>query len=78
MGTHIQNIVSKAKRTLDFLRRRKKIQKNIKRYIKVGYNLDVMRQSACLISNPITVYSYGFLFNCTMVGQASDSMTALT
>ena len=23
--------------------------------------------------NPITVYSYGFLFNCTTVGQASDS-----
>ena len=28
--------------------------------------------------NPITVYSYGFLFNCTTVSQASDSMTALT
>ena len=27
--------------------------------------------------NPITVYSYGFLFNCTTVGQASESMTAL-
>ena len=37
----------------------------------------VMRQSACLVLNPITVYSYGFLFNCTTVGQASDSMTAL-
>ena len=50
----------------------------IKRYIKVGYNLDAIRQSACLVLNPITVYSYGFLFNCTTVGQASDSMTALT
>ena len=40
--------------------------------------LDVMRQSACLALNPITVYSYGFLSNCTRVGQASDSMTALT
>ena len=50
----------------------------IKRYIKLGYNLDVMRQSACLVLNPITVYSYGFLFNCTTVGQASDSMTTLT
>ena len=36
-------------------------KKIIKRYIKVGYNLDVMRQSACLVLNPITVYSYGFL-----------------
>ena len=47
-------------------------KKIVKRYIRVGYNLDIMRQSACLVLNPITVYSYGFLFNCTMVGQASD------
>ena len=53
-------------------------KKIVKRYIRVGYNLDIMRQSACLVLNPITVYSYGFLFNCTPVGQASDSMTALT
>ena len=39
-------------------------KKIVKRNIKVGYNLDVMRQSA--------VYSYDFLFNCTTVGQASD------
>ena len=49
-----------------------------KRYIRVGYNLDIMRQSTFLVLNPITVYSYGFLFNCTTVGHASDSMTALT
>ena len=53
-------------------------KKFIKRYIKVGDNLDVMRQSACLVLNPVTVYSYGFHLNCTMVGQASDSMAALT
>ena len=53
-------------------------KKIVKRYIRVGYNLDIMRQSACLVLNPIMVYSYGFLFNCTTVGQASDSMTALT
>ena len=43
--------------------------------------LNVVRsllQLAYLVLNPITVYSYGFLFNCTTVGQASDSMTALT
>ena len=50
----------------------------VKRYIRVGYNMDVMLQPACLVLNPITVYSYGFLFNCTTVGQASDSMPALT
>ena len=55
-----------------------KLKKIVKRYIRVGYNLDIMRQYACLVLNPITIYSYGFLFNCTTVGQASDSMTALT
>ena len=53
-------------------------KKIVKRYIRVGYNLDIMRQSASLVLNPITVYSYGFLFNCTTVGQASDSVAALT
>ena len=38
----------------------------------------VMTSITTLLLNPIMVYSYGFLFNCTTVGQASDSMTALT
>ena len=53
-------------------------KKIVKRYIRVRYNLDIMRQSVCLVLNPITVYSYDFLLNCTTQGQASDSMTALT
>ena len=52
-------------------------KKIIKCYKKSGYNLDIMRQSACLIVNPILVYSYGFLFKYTAVGQVSDSMMAL-
>ena len=39
--------------------------------------MDMMRQSVCLAVNAITVDSYGFLFNCTAVGQASYLMTAL-
>ena len=40
--------------------------------------MDIMQQSACLVGNPIAVYSYDFLFNCTStVDQASDSMTAM-
>ena len=57
---------------------RDQFKKIIKRYIKVGYNLNAMRLSACLVLNTIAVYSYGFLFNCTTVGQALDSMTAQT
>ena len=52
-------------------------KKIIKRYKRVGYNMNIMQQSACLFVNPITVDSYGFLFNCMTVGQTSDLMTAL-
>ena len=41
----------------------------IKRYKKVGYNLDITRQSACLVLNAIMIYSYDFLYRTT-VGQA--------
>ena len=55
-----------------------KFSDQFKRYKRVGYSMNIMRQSACLVINPISVYNYGFLFTCTTVGQASDSMTALT
>ena len=72
------DLVYKFKRIIGKPKFSDQFKKIIKRYIRVGYNLDIMRQSACLVLKPITVYSYGFLFKCTTVGQASDSMTALT
>ena len=39
---------------------------------------NIMRQSACLVFNPITVNNFASLFNCTPVGRASDSMIAPT
>ena len=53
-------------------------RKIITRYRRIGYNLNVMRQSACLVFNPIMVDSYAAFFNCTPVGRASDSMMAPT
>ena len=50
----------------------------ITRYKRIGYNLNVMRQSACLVFNPIMVDNYAAFFNCTPVGRASDSMMAPT
>ena len=44
----------------------------IVRYKNIGYNLDVLRQTACLVVNPIKVNSFAYLFSCTTVGQASD------
>ena len=53
-------------------------RKIIMRYKRIGYNLNVMRQSACLVINPITVVGHATLFTCTPVDRASDSMMAPT
>ena len=37
-------------------------RKIITRYKRIGYNLNVMRQSACLVFNPIMVDNYAFFF----------------
>ena len=51
-------------------------KKCINRYKRIVYNPYIMRQTVCLVVNPITVDSYALLFNCTTVVRASDSMTA--
>ena len=48
----------------------------IMRYKRIGYNLDVMRQAACLFINPINVDGYAAHSNCTPMDRASDSMMA--
>ena len=53
-------------------------RKIITRYRRIGYNLNVMRQSAYLVFNQIMVDNYAAFFNCTPVGRASDSMMAPT
>ena len=50
----------------------------VMRYKCIGCNLSVMRQSACLFINPITVDGYAALFNCMQMDRASDSMMAPT
>ena len=55
-----------------------RFRKIIMRYKRIRYNLNVMRQSACLFINPITVDGYATFFNCTPVDRASDSMMAPT
>ena len=51
-------------------------RKIITRYRRVGYYLNIMRQSACLVFNQIMNDNYAAFFNCTPVGRASDSMMA--
>ena len=47
-------------------------------YNKIGYNINVLQQTACLVVNQITVGNFAFLFNCMPVGQTSNSMMVLT
>ena len=51
-------------------------RKLINRYKRIGYSLDIMRQTACPVVNPIIVDGYASLFNCTTAVRASDSIMA--
>ena len=46
------------------------------RYKRIGYNMNAMRQTACLLVNPVTVDNFADIFKCTPVGRASDLMMA--
>ena len=41
-------------------------KKIIVRYKKIGYNKDVLRQTASLVVNPIKVNYFAYLFDCTL------------
>ena len=66
------NLVNKFRKIIgkyDFSYHFKKI---IVRYKKIDCNIDVLRQTACLVVNPIKVNNFAYLFECTTVGWASD------
>ena len=52
------------------------LKRIVNRFKRVGYPLDIMRQTACLVFNSIIVEGYAVHFGCTAVVLASDSMTA--
>ena len=53
--------------------------KIIIRHKRIGYDLNVMRQSTCLVINPIMVDNFAALFNCTPVDRRwPDSVMAPT
>ena len=47
-------------------------KKIIVRYKKIGYNMDVLRQTASLVVNPIKNNNFDYLFDCTTIGRTSD------
>ena len=52
--------------------------KIISHYKKIGDNINVLQQTACMVVNPIMVGKFVFLFNYPLVGGTSDSMTVPT
>ena len=42
--------------------------KIISHYKKIGYIINVLQQTACLVDNPITVGNFAFLFNLLACG----------
>ena len=47
-------------------------KKIIFRYKKICYSIDVLRQTACLVVNPIKVNNVAYFFDNTTVSRASD------
>ena len=39
----------------------------VNRFKRAGYTLDIVRQTVCLVFNPIMVEGYAALFSCTAV-----------
>ena len=47
------------------VRRMENLRRNANRFKRAGYTLDIMRQTACLVFNPIMVEGYAALISCT-------------
>ena len=72
------DLVYKLKKIVGFHNFSAQFIKIISHYKKIGCNINVLQQTACLVVNPITVGNFAFLFNCTPVGRTSDSMMVPT
>ena len=70
------DLVYKFKKIIDNTNFSDLFKRIVNRFKITGYTLDIMRQTACLVFNPIMVEGYAALFSGTAVVQASDSMTA--
>ena len=57
---------------------RKATKTNKQNYKKIGFNISILQQTACLVVNSMAGGNFAFLFSCTPAGQTLDSMTVLT
>ena len=72
------DLVYKFKKNMDRTNFSDQFPKITIRNKRIGYDLNVIRQSACIVIKPITVDNFAALFNCTPVDQASDSLMVPT
>ena len=72
----MENLVYKFKKIIGNPNFSNLFKRIVNRFKRAGYTLDIMRQTACLVFNPIMVEGFAALFSCTAVVQASDSMAA--
>ena len=70
--------VDKVKKIVESYNFSRHFIKIISHYKKIGYNINVLQQTACLVANPIIVGNFAFLFNCMPLGRTVDSMTVPT
>ena len=68
--------VYKFKKTIDNPNFSGLVKSIVNCFTRAGYTLDILRQTACLVFNPIMVEGCVALFSLTVVVQASDSMKA--
>ena len=66
------NLVCKFKTIMDRTDFSDQFRNIILRHKCIGYDLNAMQQSVCLVINPIMVDNFAALFNCTPVDWASD------
>ena len=71
-----ENLVYRFRKVMRKSNFSEQFRKLIYRDKKIRYCLDIMRQTACLVINPVIVDGYALLFNCTTAVWASYSMTA--
>ena len=62
----------KSKKTVGSNKFSAKFTKIISFYKTISYTINVLRQTACLVVNPITICNFAFLFNCTPAGRIPD------
>ena len=60
---HLSYLVYRFRKTVGKSNFSEQFRKLINSYKRIGYSLDIMRQTACLVVNPIIVDGYALLFN---------------